>query len=160
MGPLLVALILTALPSWPLEVEEGTATWYAGEWIGGPLYCGGYYETSNGPWVALDSSWYELGKVKCNQKVWVFLEGAEPFEAVAMDAGHLERYYVEDFGPERRIIVDVPFHLWPMPPQRAAPVVLVWRDNGSRGVHWNTGRVDSDKSIYPSNRIFPSPRRR
>jgi hypothetical protein len=133
VGPLLVALILTTIPAWPFEVEDGAGTYYKGSY-GNLLYCGGYYYTTNEPWVALDSSWYESGKVRCAQKVWVYLKGAEPFGAWAMDAGYLNRHYIKDLGPEERIIVDVPDHLWPLHPSSSAPVRVVWRSNGLRNL--------------------------
>lgn len=88
------------------------ATWYAGIYIGGPLYCGGMYETDRAPWVAVDVGDYESGRVTCGD--WLRItDGDTVVLAQAMDAGYLSRHYVEDYGPDIRIGVDIPWHLWP-----------------------------------------------
>ena len=88
------------------------ATWYAGIYVGGPLYCGGTYAESTAPWVAVDVSAYQDGRVTCGDWLRV-TDGDTVLLARAMDAGYLERHYVEDYGPSIRIGVDIPRHLWP-----------------------------------------------
>jgi hypothetical protein len=94
-------------------ILAGIATWYAGPYIGGPLYCGGYYTTDNMPWVAVDVSEYENSRIRCGDTLMIWLAG-EMIRARAMDAGPLYKYYIEDFGPELPIVVDIPKHLWPL----------------------------------------------
>ena len=90
------------------------ATWYAGIYVGGPLYCGGTYAPDTAPWVAVDVSDYTSGRVTCGD--WLRIsDGDTVLLARAMDAGYLSRYYVEDYGPGLRIGVDIPRHLWPWP---------------------------------------------
>ena len=76
------------------------------------MYCGGTYETHRAPWVAVDVSEYISGRVTCGD--WLRIEDGDTVLVVqAMDAGYLSRYYVEDYGPDIRIGVDFPRHLWP-----------------------------------------------
>jgi hypothetical protein len=83
------------------------ATIYAGQFIGGPLYCGGIYEIGTEPWVALDVSMYRAGWVKCGDKLWLQFPNGTGFSARAMDAGMFSQYHVDDWG-DVPIVVDVP----------------------------------------------------
>jgi hypothetical protein len=90
----------------------GVATVYTGP-VGAPLYCDRWdtewhYDAATGPWVAVDVGEYESGRVQCGD--WlelVFTDGAR-LRARALDAGRLRGYYVEDWGADRPIVVDVP----------------------------------------------------
>ena len=99
------------------------ATWYAGIYVGGPLYCGGHYTEQHTPWVAVDVDDYISGRVSCGD--WLRItDGDTVLLAQAMDAGYLSRYFVEDYGPSIRIGVDVPWHLWPWGEDRSRVVTV------------------------------------
>lgn len=58
-------------------------TWYAGQYVGEPLYCGGYYDATQPPWAAapLDRGW------ECGDVAHVRIDGV------------LYEYEILDFGP-------------------------------------------------------------
>lgn len=93
----------------------GIATWYAGAFIGQPLYCdtgvGLIYSTSTPPWVALSVDLYKSGWARCGDRIKI--EGKDwSIVVLALDAGPLHRFYIEDF-PDQSILVDIPKHLVP-----------------------------------------------
>ena len=102
----------------------GVATWYAGPYVGGPLYCGGTYALSEAAWVAVDVTEYESGRIQCGDILTVWI-GGKMLQARAMDAGPLYRYYVEQWGKDTPIVVDVPRHLWPAGAALSARVQVI-----------------------------------
>jgi len=92
----------------------GVATTYGGPgeaWFDGrPLYCGcgATYDVDAPPWVAVDVSEYESGRVRCGDELWMTFEGGGKLRARAMDAGYLYGHDTLLGGP---IVVDVPAHL-------------------------------------------------
>lgn len=107
-----------------LVVLVGVATAYAGPYVGQERFCGGLYELDADPWVALNVSghgdYWECGK-------WVLVEfdTGETLYARAMDAGPFDGYYVEQWGKDRPIVMDVPLHLFPVPGISAPAKVYV-----------------------------------
>lgn len=76
----------------------------------GLVYCGGEcYPPQN--WVALDVKLYD-GWAKCEDEIWLYFPDGGKLESVARDAGPLHKYYIADY-PEKRLLADVPAHLWP-----------------------------------------------
>jgi len=94
----------------------GVATWYAGPYVGQPLYCDAgqdlTYDTATSPWLAMDPYYYEQGW-ECGDEVWVYI-GKEILQLRLYDAGPLLDYYITDFGPDVPIVADLPEHLWPL----------------------------------------------
>lgn len=101
----------------------GVATWYQGEFEGQPLYCGGYYHQDTTPWVAMDPYYYEHGW-ECGDELVVYI-GGHKRRFTLLDAGPLSRYYIEDFGPDVPIIVDVPGLYWPLDEARSARALVI-----------------------------------
>ena len=89
-----------------LALFSGLATWYAGPYIGEPLYCdrgdGLIYSEDLPPWVAVDVGEYWSGRVQCGDMLAVKFANGETLRARAWDAGYLARH---------GIVVDVPLHL-------------------------------------------------
>jgi len=108
----------------------GIATMYGGPLDSGahedrPLYCDMYdgkshvFEVGAAPWIAVDVAHYESGAVQCGDMFLLLFEddsvplrGYSVVVAQSLDAGFLERHWVEDWGPDRRIVVDVPYLFW------------------------------------------------
>jgi len=105
-------------------VLVGVVTWYAGVYVGGPLYCGGTYEVGGEPWVALDAG---LEGMVWERGDLVYLSGPGwSLMARVRDTGPLGRYGVEVRpGEVVPIVADVPGF--------AAP----WEGLSSRGEVWN-----------------------
>lgn len=110
-----------------IQILIGVATVYGAWHSGQPLYCDGagvdlIYSESTVPWVAVDVREYESGRIRCGDELWLrFGNGAE-LRALALDAGYLRGYYVEQW--DAPIVVDVPMHLAPFP-GLSAPVRVV-----------------------------------
>lgn len=97
----------------------GAVTFYPiAKFEGRPLYCSHTLsdptltysqETANryGPWVALDVGLYEAGRVKCGDKLLLWLENKQPFEVTALDAGTFAGYFVAEW-PTLPVIADLP----------------------------------------------------
>ena len=87
------------------------ATWYAGAYVGQPLYCGGIYDESTEPWVALpiqDETW------ECGDLIFLRFENGDTLMARALDAGPFgDNCVMQVDGSCAPIAVDVPHHLWP-----------------------------------------------
>jgi len=96
------------------------ATWYAGAYVGQPLYCGGVYAETTESWIALpvDSGW------QCGDLVYLSFGNGDALMARALDAGPLGDYCVVYGDQCLPIAVDVPRHLWPdaLAGQLSAPV--------------------------------------
>lgn len=101
----------------------GIATMYGGPLDSGahegrPLYCDLYdgkshiFEAGAAPWIAVDVAHYESGAVQCGDVFLLIFEDDTTIAAQALDAGFLERHYVEQWGSDRRIVVDVPYMFW------------------------------------------------
>ena len=90
----------------------GVATWYN---LLGPLYCdqgqGLIYDEETIPWLALSEDLYKSGWAQCGDRIQVEGDGWTII-LLALDAGPLHRYYIEDF-PDQPILVDIPQHLVP-----------------------------------------------
>jgi len=78
------------------------------------------------PWVALNVSGYGTDW-ECGDWVLVLFDSGESLLARAMDAGPFDGYYVEQWGADRPIVVDVPLHLFPDPGISAPAKVYVWQ---------------------------------
>jgi len=96
-----------------IEILLGVATWYAGVYVGQPLYCGGTYDVAS-EWVALPmgTDW------QCGDLIAVFFEGETAAEhdlvvARVYDTGPLGEYCVAQRDDCVPIVVDIPAHLWP-----------------------------------------------
>jgi hypothetical protein len=121
-----IELILAAL-----MVYGGVATYYSEEQFGGgPLYCDQFtpgetliYSEDTEDWAAFDVGWYG-DIVECGDKVRLFFPGGTVLDVLAWDAGRFGKYWVEDWGPDRKIIVDLPEHLRP-DGAMSWPVVLI-----------------------------------
>jgi hypothetical protein len=101
-------LILLIL-SLPVKPERGGLTFYYGPaFEGQPLYCGGVYEESNGPWIAVDVRWYESGKTLCGDLYYIVFSDGSTMLARARDAGYLADYTVWDTGLS--MIADLPLY--------------------------------------------------
>ena len=96
------------------------ATTYAGPFVGQPLYCdcgqGLTYSQHTTPWVALDVTEFQSGRVQCGDLVVVRFEDGQ-----ALDAGPLYPHVIADTG--QPIAVDVPAHLAPFPGLSAQAVL-------------------------------------
>jgi len=95
-------------------VIVGVATWYAGVYVGQPRICGGTYDATAGPWVALPAR--EFGQSwQCGDLValW-FVDEQQVVMARALDAGPFGAHCVVIDGQCVDIVVDVPRHLWPV----------------------------------------------
>lgn len=97
----------------------GVATTYGGagedHHHGAPLYCDRgdndlRFDEELEPWVALDVSEYEMGRVRCGDEMVLQFEDGQTLVARAFDAGYLYRYTTEIGGP---IVADVPAFLAP-----------------------------------------------
>jgi hypothetical protein len=89
-------------------IVEGGLSWYGKKWEGRPLSCGGIYEESRGPWLALDVGWYESGRVSCGDWFLIFFEDGSTMLAKARDAGHHANYSTWDTGLPH--IADMPYY--------------------------------------------------
>lgn len=109
-----------------LAVLVGIATYYTGP-VGAPLYCdngSGYvYDSDAPPWVSLSEHLYESSWANCGDTVKILFEDGTSLVAIAMDAGPLQDYHLEE-SPELPLLVDVPEHLWPRETMSAQVKVL------------------------------------
>ena len=101
----------------PALLIVGVATVYTGP-VGNPLYCDRWdtewmYDEAARPWVALDVSLYRSGLVACGSPVRLVFEDGRVLQARALDAGLFRGHYVEQWGADLPIVVDVPAHLAP-----------------------------------------------
>jgi len=114
----MLELILAAL-----MLYGGVATYYSEDkHAGRPLYCDQfvtgrqlvYDRNLTEDWAAFDLGWYEDGTVACGDKVRLFFpEDGTVLDVIAWDAGKFGKFYVEDWGPDSPIVVDLPEHLRP-----------------------------------------------
>lgn len=93
-----------------MSVLSGVATWYAPEEYSNTLRCCPY-DKHTPAWVALDDSVFALGW-RCGDWIRVTYADGVVLEGYFYDTGFLHRHYVEDFGPDNRIVVDVPKKFW------------------------------------------------
>jgi hypothetical protein len=110
------------------------ATWYAGVYVGQPLYCGGVYAETTEPWVALpiqDKSW------QCGDLGILFFEGKtaadhELLMVRVLDTGPFGDNCVMYGDKCLPIVADVPRHLWPVgglsAPVRLTNITAMARD--------------------------------
>jgi hypothetical protein len=109
----------------------GVATYYSEEKHDGrPLYCDQFvtdrrlvYDRDLPGWAAFDVTWYG-DKVNCGDLVLLAFGGGETLRVRAWDAGRFGKFYVEDWGEDRKIVVDLPEHLRP-DGAMSWPVVLI-----------------------------------
>lgn len=75
-----------------LQPVEGGITFYYGEpFEGTPLKCPGYsYEWETGPWIGLDITWFEEGRVQCGDWFLVTFYDGSTMLARALESGHLD----------------------------------------------------------------------
>lgn len=121
MTLLLVLSATLLLPTTPVEDVGGITFYYGDQFEGSNLKCPGYkYERETGPWLAVDISWYESGKVQCGD--WFIIEfyDGSIMLARALDSGYLNSAEVWDTG--------LPF---------VADLPAYWRD----GRETRTGRI-------------------
>jgi hypothetical protein len=105
-------------------ILTGVATWYAGPFVGQPLYCGGTYTTDAEPWVAVNVEMVGQ-QVCCGDQVLLYFPGGQTLRARVGDTGPFSRYWIEQHGRDVPIIADVPRHLWPLHPALSSPVAMV-----------------------------------
>ena len=99
----------------------GVLTMYAGAFVGQPLYCDdgtGMVYADRLAFIALPVSEFESGRAECGDNVRVTIND-QSFWAQALDAGPLEKYYIEQFG-DLAIVADVPRRLWAWAPAISA----------------------------------------
>lgn len=114
--------------SFVIRILIGVATVYGAFYAGQPLYCDDglgeplIYSESTVPWVAVDVGEYESGRIRCGDELWLRFGDGSELRALALDAGYLAGYYVEQWGSP--IVVDIPEHLAPFP-GLSAPVQVV-----------------------------------
>ena len=96
-----------------IDIIIGVATFYAGAYVGQPLYCGGTYDTAH-EWIALplQADW------QCGDLVAVWFEGDDASEhdlliARVYDTGPFGEYCVLQRDTCVPIVADIPAHLWP-----------------------------------------------
>jgi hypothetical protein len=129
---------------WTLIWLVGVATVYGGpvdtrQHEGNPLYCDmydgkpHYYTAGQAPWVAVDVSHYQNGDVRCGDALVIYFPDGQVLEALALDAGYLERYCVEQWGCDKPIVVDVPHVFFPQP-GISAPARVVNRSSARRAL--------------------------
>jgi hypothetical protein len=116
----------------------GVVTWYAGGFVGQPLYCSEpgarwRYDEATPAWVALDVGEFESGHARCGDRIVIVGDGWS-LEAVALDAGPLYDWSVEG----KRIVADVPLHLWPLAGMSGRATVV----NRSALNRWRLGEAD------------------
>ena len=73
--------------------------------------------------MAFDIGWYESGRIKCGDDMLLIFETGSML-VKAWDAGTFQGYWVEGFGPDAPILVDLPEHLRP-DGRMSWPVVVV-----------------------------------
>jgi hypothetical protein len=74
--------------------------------VGSPLRCGGTYNPSTTPWIAMD---IDAGHAVCGDRVAVTVDGISK-SLIVRDSGNLSRYCVRDGDKCVQIIGDVPKH--------------------------------------------------
>lgn len=114
-------------------IPLAVATWYAGVYVGGPLYCGGVYAETTEPWVALpiqDKSW------RCGDLVYLSFGNGDALMARVLDTGPFGDNCVMYGDKCVPIAVDVPRHLWPdalagdlSAPVRVTNITAMYREN-------------------------------
>lgn len=102
----------------PLIFLVGVATWYGPGFYGQPLYCGGFYQVGTPPWAAVDPGVFQEGW-ECGDELLVRYEDGTDLILRLSDAGPLSNFYIEDFGPDTPIVLDIPKPFW-------APPVSIW----------------------------------
>ena len=103
---LLLALALLGPPPQPVD---GGITGYAGKYVGRPLACPGYrYEEATGPWLAVDTSWYQDGSARCGDWFLVTFSDGSTMLARALDSGYLADAPVWDTGLP--MVADLPIY--------------------------------------------------
>ncbi len=119
-------------------ILSGAATAYGPGYYGQPLYCDrGASNTlqlgqGNGlilgevdtPFVALDVSEYQSGRVRCGDMMRLTFADGQVLEAQALDAGNLYRYRIDEL--RAYIIVDVPFQFAPFSKRSGDPKSPEW----------------------------------
>lgn len=122
----------------------GMATMYAEPYIGGPLYCCRdgtlLYTPRAEAWVAIDVLLYQQQGWQCNDELEIRLDGGHTFQARALDAGPLYRYYIAD-RPDLPLLIDVPVYYWPFTDGRlSSPVTVLNRSLLKREFERRAGR--------------------
>lgn len=107
-----------------LATLVGVATWYGPGYYYQPLYCGGFYEPGTPPWAAVDVGMFQEGW-ECGDELQITFEDGTELTLRLMDTGPLSNYYIEDFGPDTPIVIDIPEPFWAFPGSYAAPVRVV-----------------------------------
>lgn len=110
--------------------KHGVATYYTHDMYGGnPLYCSRvgnplHYTPDymiRYDWVAVDIKMYQSGEVKCWDTLRVTFEDGAIKDVLALDAGPLYKYYIEDW-PDLPILVDFEESAWPFDNRMSAVV--------------------------------------
>jgi hypothetical protein len=70
--------------------------------VGSPLRCGGTYNSSSTPWIAMD---IDAGYAVCGDRVTVIVDGISK-SLIVRDSGNLSRYCIKDGSKCTRIIGD------------------------------------------------------
>jgi len=96
-------------------IRLAAATWYRPTDYEGVTFCGQYTDDlieNQIQWVALDVDLYLSDEVSCWDEIVVEFQDGSRLYAYALDAGPFRDYYIEQYGPDVPIIVDIPDHLW------------------------------------------------
>lgn len=67
------------------------------------------YEPGNTPWAAID----ETVDWECGDTLRITFSSGPVITVTLLDRGRFAAYYVEDYGPDLPIIVDVSEYAWP-----------------------------------------------
>ena len=110
-----------------MENVVTVATWYALQYIGQPLYCGGTYAEAAAPWVAMPAG----GDWQCGDLVYLSFGNGDALMARAMDAGPFGDNCVMQGDTCAPIVTDVPRHLWPVSLEGdTSATVTLWNVTG------------------------------
>lgn len=77
------------------------------------------------PWAAFDVEQYTSGRLTCGQQVILLFTNGQVLTVRAWDAGRFRDRWVNSFGPDMPIVVDLPEHL--KPDRRGSwTVIAIW----------------------------------
>lgn len=90
----------------------GAATWYGPGFYDQPTCCGPLMQDYPVAYAAVDPIMFEYGW-RCGDDLLVtYVDGTQ--EVVKLyDTGYLNSHYIEDYGPDYRIVLDIAEFDWP-----------------------------------------------
>lgn len=96
-------------------VLAGVATWYGPGFYGEPLACdrgqGLRYEPSGVLWAAIDHAYMQHWQ--CGDRLRIDFNAGQAITVTLLDTGAFRQYYVEQWGADQPIVVDVSEYAWP-----------------------------------------------